>query len=71
MSWPILSVLIRQEQDIVTARQRARQVARLLGFDRQHQTRIATAASEIAPRGGSVGNDPRPNNIEGAATAAA
>jgi len=32
----------------VLARQRARQVARLLGFDGHEQTRIATAVSEIA-----------------------
>ena len=30
------------------ARQRSRQVASLLGFDTQDQTRIATAVSEIA-----------------------
>ena len=38
----------RYEHDTVNARQRARQVARLLGFDSQDQTRIATAVSEIA-----------------------
>jgi len=32
----------------VAARQRARQIARLLGFDAQDQTRISTAVSEIA-----------------------
>jgi signal transduction histidine kinase/CheY-like chemotaxis protein len=41
-------VEIRLEQDVVLARQRARQVAGLLGFDIQDQTRIATAVSEIA-----------------------
>ncbi|HWQ57063.1 MAG TPA: ATP-binding protein [Bryobacteraceae bacterium] len=45
---PILSVLLRSEHDVVTARQRARDIAALLGFDRQDQTRIATAVSEIA-----------------------
>jgi signal transduction histidine kinase/CheY-like chemotaxis protein len=44
----ILAVAIAREQDVVNARQRARQVAELLGFDRQGQTRIATAVSEIA-----------------------
>jgi signal transduction histidine kinase len=39
---------LRGEQDVVLARQRARQLARLLGFDGQDQTRIATAVSEIA-----------------------
>ena len=33
---------------MVAARQRARQIAALLGFDAQDQTRIATAVSEIA-----------------------
>src|SRR5438876_8378228 len=44
----ILSVAIKYEHDVVAARQRARQIAGLLGFDRQDQTRIATAVSEIA-----------------------
>ncbi len=48
MSSAILSVGIYYEHDTVTARQRARQIARLLGFDAQDQTRIATAVSEIA-----------------------
>jgi len=48
MSINILSVAIHYEHDTVTARQRARQIARLLGFDPQDQTRISTAVSEIA-----------------------
>lgn len=44
----LLKVRVRYEQDIVTARQRARQLAALLGFDAQDQARIATAVSEIA-----------------------
>ena len=48
MSLPVLSVAIRLEHDVVLARQRARQIAGLLGFDAQDQTRIATAVSEIA-----------------------
>ncbi|MEO8596375.1 MAG: ATP-binding protein [Candidatus Solibacter sp.] len=48
MSAPILSLTIRYEHDAVAARQRARQIARLLGFDIQDQTRISTAVSEIA-----------------------
>lgn len=48
MSTPILTLEIRLEQDVVLARQRARQVAGLLGFDAAEQTRISTAASEIA-----------------------
>jgi signal transduction histidine kinase len=48
MSTRLLVVELRREQDVVTARQRARQVARLLGLDRQDQVRTATAVSEIA-----------------------
>src|SRR6185312_3330617 len=48
MSTNILSVAIHYEHDTVTARQRARQIARLLGFDPQDQTRVSTAVSEIA-----------------------
>jgi signal transduction histidine kinase/DNA-binding response OmpR family regulator len=44
---PILSFQVRIEADIVAARQRARQVGALLGYDVQHQTRLATAVSEI------------------------
>jgi signal transduction histidine kinase/CheY-like chemotaxis protein len=44
----ILSLAIGCERDAVAARQRARQIARLLGFDTQDQTRISTAVSEIA-----------------------
>jgi signal transduction histidine kinase/CheY-like chemotaxis protein len=45
---PILTLNIRYEHDTVAARQRARQIARLAGFDAQDQTRISTAVSEIA-----------------------
>ncbi len=45
---PILTVAISREQDLVIARKRARQIARLLGFPDQDGTRIATAVSEIA-----------------------
>ncbi len=44
----LLRLDLRTEQDVVLARQRARQVAALLGFDPTEQTHIATAASEIA-----------------------
>ena len=43
----LVTIAIRQEQDVVIARQRAREIARLVGFDGQDQTRIATAVSEI------------------------
>jgi PAS domain S-box-containing protein len=48
MTEQIAAVAIRQERDVVLARQRARQIAEILGFDRQDQTRIATAISELA-----------------------
>ena len=44
----LLTVQIAREEDVVTARQRARQVADSLGFDTHDQTRVATAVSEIA-----------------------
>jgi signal transduction histidine kinase/CheY-like chemotaxis protein len=46
--WPIVTVPIENEVDVVTVRQRAHRLAELLGFERQDQTRIATAVSELA-----------------------
>ena len=43
----LVTLAIRHEQDVVIARQRAREIARLVGFEGQDQTRIATAVSEI------------------------
>lgn len=43
----LLTVAIERETDIILARQRTRQIAGLLGFDPQDQTRITTAVSEI------------------------
>ena len=60
MTIRIMTVALRQEQDVVGARQRARQISGLLGFEGQDQVRIATAVSEIArnafryARGGEV-----------------
>jgi signal transduction histidine kinase/DNA-binding response OmpR family regulator len=48
MSEYISALEMKYEDDVVTARQRARQVARLLSFEEQDQTRISTALSEIA-----------------------
>lgn len=48
MTWPIVTLPIETESDVVAVRQRARGIAELLGFERQDQTRIATAVSEIA-----------------------
>jgi len=47
MAKALLTIAVRQEQDVVIARQRAREIARIVGFDGQDQTRIATAVSEI------------------------
>ncbi|ALA59095.1 response regulator [Nitrospira moscoviensis] len=43
----ITSLTVKYEDDVVTARQRARRVAAELSFDEQDRTRIATAVSEI------------------------
>ena len=48
MSYSITTVTIEYEGDVVLARQRAREIAALLGFDNQDQTRVATAVSELA-----------------------
>jgi signal transduction histidine kinase/CheY-like chemotaxis protein len=56
-------VTLANEQDVVKARQRARSIAEVLGFDHHDQIRIATATSEIArnafryARGGAVSFD--------------
>jgi signal transduction histidine kinase len=56
----ILTLPLHHDQDVVTARQRATQIAALLGFEAAEQTRIATAVSEIVrnafryARGGEV-----------------
>jgi signal transduction histidine kinase/DNA-binding response OmpR family regulator len=44
----LLTIEVRYEEDLVLTRQRARQIAQLLGFESQDQTRIATATSEVA-----------------------
>jgi signal transduction histidine kinase len=45
---PILVVDVRMKHDVVLARQRSRQIAGLIGFSHQDQSRISTAVSEIA-----------------------
>lgn len=47
MTTPIATLPIETEADVVTARQWARRIAELVGLERQDQTRIATAVSEI------------------------
>jgi signal transduction histidine kinase/CheY-like chemotaxis protein len=44
----ILTLRLRHERHVVHARQRARDIAALLGFEHQDQIRLATAASELA-----------------------
>ena len=44
----LVLMALRQEQDVVLCRNRARAIAAALQFDRQCQVRIATAVSEIA-----------------------
>src|SRR5262245_39107678 len=44
----LLSVAIERETDIVVVRERTRKITALAGYDRQDQTRITTAVSEIA-----------------------
>lgn len=48
LSLAILTLKIHNISDVVLARQRARQLAELLKFDVQSQTKIATVVSEIA-----------------------
>jgi len=48
MYYSLITQVIRVEEDVIAARQCARQIAHLIGFDVQNQTRIATAVSEIA-----------------------
>ena len=48
MSIRLLTVPLNVQADVVSARQRARQLAELLGFDVRDQTQIATSVSEIA-----------------------
>jgi signal transduction histidine kinase len=57
--WPIVTVPIENESDVVTVRQRAHRLAELLGFERQDQTRIATAVSELARNAYSYANGGR------------
>jgi len=63
MSNRLSTIALRNERDVVQARQRAREIAALLGFDNQEQIRLATATSEMArnayryARGGKVNFD--------------
>jgi signal transduction histidine kinase/DNA-binding response OmpR family regulator len=46
--YSILTIRLRHERHVVHARQRARDISALLGFEHQEQIRLATAASELA-----------------------
>ncbi len=59
MALPVIAVAITHEQDVVTARRRARQIARLLKFCDQDGTRIGTAVSEIARNAHACGSRAR------------
>jgi signal transduction histidine kinase len=48
VSTRLLSLTLGSDADVVAARQQARRIAELCGFNTQAQTRIATAVSEIA-----------------------
>ena len=48
MSLPLLTMPLESDRDVVAARQRARLIARRLGFAPQDQTRVAIAVSEVA-----------------------
>lgn len=51
------SLALKDERDVVTARQRARSIGAALGFDHQDQIRIATAVSEITRNAFRYGRD--------------
>ena len=55
----LLTVALLEEGDIIAARRRAREIAALLGFEAQDQTRIATAVSEIARNAATYGGGGR------------
>src|SRR6185312_4734789 len=63
MSNRLSIIALRNERDVVQARQRAREIAALLGFDNQEQIQLATATSEMArnayryARGGKINFD--------------
>jgi signal transduction histidine kinase len=60
MRIPLITVALRRENDLLLARQRARQITQLLGFSTGDSTRVTTALAEIARnalvygRGGTV-----------------
>lgn len=47
-TFSLLTIRLRHERHVVHARQRARDISALLGFEHQEQIRLATATSELA-----------------------
>lgn len=47
-TFSLLQIQLRHDRHVVQARQRAREIAALLGFEHQDQIRLATACSELA-----------------------
>lgn len=47
-TFSLLTIRLRHERHVVNARQRARDISALLGFEHQEQIRMATATSELA-----------------------
>ena len=48
MNWPIATMSLRSDENVVAARRLARKICAALAFDLQDQTRIATTVSEIS-----------------------
>ena len=48
MNWPIATLSLRSDDDVVAAWRVAREIAGAMNFDLQDQTRIATSVSEIS-----------------------
>ncbi|MGI4802112.1 MAG: ATP-binding protein [Janthinobacterium lividum] len=55
----VLTIALLEDADIIRARRHAREIASLLGFSAQDQTRIATAVSEIARNAATYGRGGR------------
>jgi hypothetical protein len=47
MSEPILTLSLRRKRDVLIARQRTRQIAGLLGYDRRPQDQLAAAVFDL------------------------
>ena len=65
MSTPFLSLPVAARRDVVLARDRARQVAGLLGFDALEQACVAAAVFEIASQAREAGRSMLHFQVEG------